>query len=231
MFAHVVGYEANGKSGLEALANSSLMSTHHEYIDRFKNDLLDLKNPGDSVVTTLNATLQEAAYNALGGYNGAVVVMDPQTGAVLASVSKPDFDPNTVEENWDTLVNDTTSSILLNRASQGAYPPGSIFKVVMSLAYLRKHGTLDDFSYNCTGSITEDGHTIPCFDGEVHGEVDFTTAFAESCNTSFVQMGLDLGASSIQKTAEDLLFNTDLPISLDYRKSTIDLKNLKVFLS
>ena len=88
MFAHVVGYEANGKSGLEALANSSLMSTHHEYIDRFKNDLLDLKNPGDSVVTTLNATLQEAAYNALGGYNGAVVVMDPQTGAVLASVSK-----------------------------------------------------------------------------------------------------------------------------------------------
>lgn len=224
MFAHVVGYEANGKSGLEALANSSLMSTHHEYIDRFKNDLLDLKNPGDSVVTTLNATLQEAAYNALGGYNGAVVVMDPQTGAVLASVSKPDFDPNTVEENWDTLVNDTTSSILLNRASQGAYPPGSIFKVIMSLAYLREHGTLDDFSYNCTGSITEDGHTIPCFDGEVHGEVDFTTAFAESCNTSFVQMGLDLGASSIQKTAEDLLFNTDLPISLDYRKSTIDLK-------
>ena len=80
------------------------------------------------------------------------------------------------------------------------------------------------FSYDCTGSITEDGHTIPCFDGEVHGEVDFTTAFAESCNTSFVRIGLDLGASAIQKTAEDLLFNKELPISLDYRKSTIDLK-------
>ena len=124
----------------------------------------------------------------------------------------------------DSLVNDNTSSILLNRATQGAYPPGSIFKVVMSLAYLREHGTLDDFSYDCTGSITEDGHTIPCFDGEVHGEVDFTTAFAESCNTSFVRIGLDLGASAIQKTAEDLLFNKELPISLDYRKSTIDLK-------
>ena len=194
MFAHVVGYEANGRNGLESLANSSLMSTHHEYVDRLKNEILELKNPGDNVVTTLNTRLQEVAYNALGGYNGAVVVMDPKTGAVLASVSKPDFDPNTVEANWDSLVNDSTNSSLLNRATQGAYPPGSIFKIVTALTYLREHGTLDDFSYNCTGSITQEGHTIPCIYGEVHGQVDFTTAFAESCNTAFVQMGLDLGA-------------------------------------
>ncbi len=224
IFAHVVGYEANGRNGLESLANSSLMSTHHEYVDRLKNEILELKNPGDNVVTTLNTRLQEVAYNALGGYNGAVVVMDPKTGAVLASVSKPDFDPNTVEANWDSLVNDSTNSSLLNRATQGAYPPGSIFKIVTALTYLREHGTLDDFSYNCTGSITQEGHTIPCIYGEVHGQVDFTTAFAESCNTAFVQMGLDLGADAIQETAEDLLFNQELPISLDYRKSTIDLK-------
>lgn len=224
MFAHVVGYEANGRNGLESLANSSLMSTHHEYVDRLKNEILELKNPGDNVVTTLNTRLQEVAYNALGGYNGAVVVMDPKTGAVLASVSKPDFDPNTVEANWDSLVNDSTNSSLLNRATQGAYPPGSIFKIVTALTYLREHGTLDDFSYNCTGSITQEGHTIPCIYGEVHGQVDFTTAFAESCNTAFVQMGLDLGADAIRETAEDLLFNQELPISLDYRKSTIDLK-------
>lgn len=224
MFAHVVGYEANGRNGLESLANSSLMSTHHEYVDRLKNEILELKNPGDNVVTTLNTRLQEVAYNALGGYNGAVVVMDPKTGAVLASVSKPDFDPNTVEANWDSLVNDSTNSSLLNRATQGAYPPGSIFKIVTALTYLREHGTLDDFSYNCTGSITQEGHTIPCIYGEVHGQVDFTAAFAESCNTAFVQMGLDLGADAIQETAEDLLFNQELPISLDYRKSTIDLR-------
>ena len=192
MFAHVVGYVSNGKNGLEALANSSLMSTHHEYVDRIKNEIMDLKNPGDNVVTTLDARLQEVAYNALVGYNGAVVVMDPQTGAVLASVSKPDFDPNTIEADWDTLANDSTNSSLLNRATQGAYPPGSIFKVVMSLAYLREHGTLDDFSYDCTGSITQEGHTIPCFDGEVHGQVDFTTAFAQSCNTAFVHSAIAL---------------------------------------
>ena len=105
------------------------------------------------MVLTLNHTLQQVAYNALGSYRGAVVVMDPQTGAVLAEVSKPDFNPNTVDSDWDTLVNDAANSSLLNRATQGAYPPGSIFKVVDTLAYLRTHGTIDGFQYTCNGKI------------------------------------------------------------------------------
>ena len=188
-----------------------------------KNEILENKNPGDSVVTTLNTKLQETAYNALGSYNGAVVVLDPKTGAVLASVSKPDFNPNTVEEDWDALVNDSANSSLLNRATQGAYPPGSIFKVVDALAYLREHGTIDGFSYNCKGSITVDDHKIPCFGGEVHGSEDFTKAFAKSCNTAFTQIGLDLGAKNLQETAESLLFNSKLPIPLEYNKSKFDL--------
>lgn len=223
VFAHAVGYDCKGKAGLESTANFSLMTSHSNYVDQIKNQILDDKNPGDTVVTTLNAKLQQVAYNALGDHRGAVVVMDPDTGAVLVSVSKPDFDPNTVEADWDALADDSGSS-LLDRATQGAYPPGSIFKVVMSLAYYREHGTIDDFHYTCTGSITEDDHTIPCFDYEVHGEEDFTTAFAESCNTAFVQIGLDLGAGPIQETAESLLFNKELPIELSYRKSSIDLQ-------
>ena len=222
-FAHVVGYDCNGKNGIEALANFSLMSSHNNYIEQVKNEILENKNPGDSVVTTLNTKLQEAAYNALGSYNGAVVVLDPKTGAVLASVSKPDFNPNTVEEDWDALVNDSANSSLLNRATQGAYPPGSIFKVVDALAYLREHGTIDGFSYNCKGSITVDDHKIPCFGGEVHGSEDFTKAFAKSCNTAFTQIGLDLGAKNLQETAESLLFNSKLPIPLEYNKRKFDL--------
>lgn len=149
--------------------------------------------------------------------------MDPKTGAVLASVSKPDFNPNTLSADWAYLVSDSSNSSLLNRATQGAYPPGSVFKVVDALAYLRKNGTIDNFFYDCTGSITVDGHTIPCFGGEVHGNEDFTTAFAESCNTAFTQIGLDLGGSSLQKTAEDLLFNKKLPIPIDYTKSKFEL--------
>lgn len=222
-FAHVVGYDCNGKNGIEALANFSLMSSHNNYIEQVKNEILENKNPGDSVVTTLNTKLQETAYNALGSYNGAVVVLDPKTGAVLASVSKPDFNPNTVEEDWDALVNDSANSSLLNRATQGAYPPGSIFKVVDALAYLREHGTIDGFSYNCKGSITVDDHKIPCFGGEVHGSEDFTKAFAKSCNTAFTQIGLNLGAKNLQETAESLLFNSKLPIPLEYNKSKFDL--------
>lgn len=223
MYAHVVGYDAKGKSGIESVANFSLMTSHNDYVDQVKNEILEKKNPGDNVVLTLNHTLQQVAYNALGSYRGAVVVMDPQTGAVLAEVSKPDFNPNTVDSDWDTLVNDAANSSLLNRATQGAYPPGSIFKVVDTLAYLRTHGTIDGFQYTCNGKITVDGHTIPCFAGEVHGTEDFTTAFAESCNTAFTQMGLDLGKDALTSAAESLLFNSKLPISLDYNKSKFDL--------
>lgn len=223
VFSHVVGYESNGKNGIEALENYSLMTSHNDYIDQVKNEIMEYKNPGDNVITTLNAELQQVAYNALGDYRGAVVVMDPQTGAVLASVSKPDFNPNTLEADWEYLVSDASNSSLLNRATQGAYPPGSVFKIVDTIAYLREHGSIDGFSYNCQGSITVDEHTIPCFGGEVHGEEDFTTAFAESCNTAFTQIGLDLGASRMEKTAEELLFNKKLPIPLDYSKSKFDL--------
>ena len=223
MYAHVVGYDAKGKSGLESLTNFSLMTSHNNYVDQVKNEIMENKNPGDNVVLTLNHTLQQVAYNALGSYQGAVVVMNPQTGAVLASVSKPDFNPNTVDSDWEILVNDSANSSLLNRATQGAYPPGSIFKVVDALAYLREHGTIDGFQYTCNGKITVDGHTIPCFGGEVHGTEDFTTAFAESCNTAFTQMGLDLGKTALTSAAESLLFNTKLPVALEYNKSKFDL--------
>nr|WP_296006925.1 penicillin-binding transpeptidase domain-containing protein [uncultured Blautia sp.] len=223
MYAHVVGYDTKGKSGMESLANFSLMTSHNDYIDQVKNEIMEYKNPGDNVVLTLNHTLQQVAYNALGSYQGAVVVLNPKTGAVLASVSKPDFNPNTVDSDWDILVSDSANSSLLNRATQGAYPPGSIFKVVDALAYLREHGTIDGFQYTCNGKITVDGHTIPCFGGEVHGTEDFTTAFAESCNTAFTQMGLDLGKDALTSAAESLLFNSKLPIALDYNKSKFDL--------
>ena len=87
----------------------------------------ETKNQGDNVVTTLNTSLQQTAYDALGDNQGAVVVMDPKSGAVLAMVSKPDFNPNTVSQDWDYLTSDSSNSSLLNRATQGAYPPGSVF--------------------------------------------------------------------------------------------------------
>ena len=223
LFAHIVGYDSNGKNGLESLANFELMTSHDGYVKQVKNEMQETKNQGDNVVTTLNTSLQQTAYDALGDNQGAVVVMDPKSGAVLAMVSKPDFNPNTVSQDWDYLTSDSSNSSLLNRATQGAYPPGSVFKIVTTLAYLRsENGNLDNFTYTCDGSITVDDHTISCYDGEEHGTEDFETAFAKSCNSAFAEIGTMLGGNSLKKTAEDLLFNKSLPLS-SYKKSTFTL--------
>lgn len=222
VFAHVVGYDSNGKSGLESEANFQLLSSHEFFLNQIRNEFMGTKNTGDTVVSTLNADLQTTAYNSLGGRRGAVVALEPSTGKILALVSKPDFDPNTISENWDTLVNDETNSSLLNRATMGQYPPGSTFKVVTALDYFRTRGSFNGFSFDCQGSITKENHTIQCYNGEVHGTEDFYTAFANSCNCAFAEIGTELGGVSLLKTSEDLLFNKKLPLT-SYRKSSFTL--------
>ncbi|MDO5135086.1 MAG: penicillin-binding transpeptidase domain-containing protein [Eubacteriales bacterium] len=222
IFAHVIGYDSNGKSGLESEANFSLLSSHSFFLDQMKNQFLGRKNMGDTVVSTLSASLQNTAYSALGNRRGAVIVLEPSTGRILAEVSKPDFDPNTISQNWDYLIQDENDSSLLNRATNGAYPPGSTFKIVTALDYFRTKGTLEGFSYVCEGSVTADDFTIHCYKGAVHGQEDLYGAFASSCNCAFAQIGLFLGSDSLRDTAEELLFNKALPLDT-YRKSSFTL--------
>ena len=223
MFAHVVGYSVQGKSGLESVENFELLTSNAFFLEKIKNEFQDKKNMGDSVVTTLNLELQEAAYDALGNYKGAVVVMEPSTGKILAMVSKPDFDPNTVAENWDFL-NTDQDSVLLNRATQGQYAPGSTFKVVTALEYMRENPDYENYGYNCTGAIEKDGVTIRCYNGHVHGQVGFQDSLAYSCNTSFSNIGLSLDIKNFRETSKELLFNSKLPSVLPYSKSSFSLE-------
>ena len=228
MFAHVIGYDSNGKSGLESEANFLLLSSHNFFVEQLKNQFRGNKNTGDTVRTSLDTTLQAAAYNALGDRRGAIIAIEPKTGRIICEVSKPDFDPNDIVYNYDYIIGDENDSSLLNRTTDGAYPPGSTFKVVDVLNYYRQKGTLDGYHYICEGSITQDGHTLQCYDGTVHGEEDMYSAFAQSCNCAFAQIGVMLGAPSMISTAEDLLFNKKLPFS-SYRSSTFPLsKNASV---
>ena len=223
MFAHVVGYSVQGKSGLESVENFELLTSNAFFLEKIKNEFQDKKNMGDSVVTTLNLELQEAAYDALGNYTGAVVVMEPSTGKILAMVSKPDFDSNTVAENWDFL-NTDQDSVLLNRATQGQYAPGSTFKVVTALEYMRENPDYENYGYNCTGAIEKDGVTIRCYNGHVHGQVGFQDSLAYSCNTSFSNIGLSLDIKNFRETSKELLFNSKLPSVLPYSKSSFSLE-------
>lgn len=224
IFAHVVGYATKGRTGIEATENMNMLNSHASITNKIQNELNEEKNYGDNVITTLDTTLQQTAYTALGVYQGAVIVTEPSTGKILAMVSKPDFDPNQISEIWDDLVNDSESSVLLNRATQGLYPPGSTFKIITALEYYREHdGDVSGYSFSCNGSFSYEGHKIRCYHGQSHGLVDFTKSFAKSCNSSFANIGVQLSIPDLQKTCRQLLLNTDLKTELVYKKSSFTL--------
>lgn len=224
LFAHTVGYSGKGKTGLEAKYNYYLITSNISDAAKVENELAGKKNPGNALYTTLDLKLQEAADRAMGIYKGAIVALDPKTGKVLAMVSKPDFDANTIAENWDAYLADEEKSVLLNRASQGLYQPGSTFKIVTALEYLKQNDDrYEGYHFNCTGSSRFGDETIHCFHGMKHGAVDFQSSFAKSCNTSFAGIGMSLDRTRFGATASKLLFHHDIPFELPSSVSSIDL--------
>lgn len=152
LFAHVVGYSTHGKTGIENQANYYLINSDLPLSEKVANDMAGRKNPGNNVYTTLDERLQEIAADCLSGYEGAVVITEPSTGKVLAMVSSPDFNPNEIADIWDDLLTDENNSALLNRVTQGKYPPGSIFDLFIALEYVREnpgqYGDTTDFSFD-----------------------------------------------------------------------------------
>lgn len=222
IYAHVVGFDSMGKSGLESTENFDLLTSNAFFLEKLAKEFQEKKNIGDNVVTTLNTDLQTAAYKALGSYKGAVMVMEASTGKVLAMVSKPSFNPNHIADDWEWLTTDANST-LLNRATQGAYAPGSIFKIVTTLEYMRENPDYSDYFYVCESKITEGETTIHCAGNRAHGEETLADSLANSCNASYSNIGLGLDLTSYRKTAEELLFNAKLPTLLPYTKSKFQL--------
>jgi peptidoglycan glycosyltransferase len=225
MFAHVVGYSNNGKGGIESSYNFQMLRSHSFFLTQLINDLKDEKSNGDTVVTTLDYDVQEAAYDALGSNDGAVIVLEVETGKVLAMVSKPDFDPNTLADNWDSIVEDTSSSVLLNRAISGQYPPGSTFKIFTTLEYIHENADYDNYSYECTGVLGIDDNEIHCYHNSVHGVQNLKESFANSCNTSYANIGLGLNINQFQNLCESMLFNQTLPGNIGGKTSSFSLSS------
>lgn len=225
MFAHTVGYSAQGGMGLEKQMQEYLMSADISLSERLSNDLKESKDQGNSVYTSLDPAVQLIAYNSLGQYKGAVIVTEAKTGRILAMVSKPCFDPNSIEAEWDEISKDEINSPLMNRASQGLYPPGSTFKIISTLEYLREHPTdWSKYYYNCSGKITKGDTTIRCFHGTVHGGLDLKGSFAKSCNSSFANIGLGLDRTKFAQTLESLMFNQAPPVDFEANPSHISMR-------
>lgn len=225
VFCHVVGRTDNSMTGIEMNQCYPMLTSHSNPLVQLSNTLKGQKSRGDDVVTTLDARLQKTAYRALGSFRGAAVAMEPATGKILAMVSKPSYDPNKVLQQWDSLVEDSKEeSKLINRATQGLYPPGSTFKIVTALEYLQENqGDAGGFNYKCKGAATFGGNKIKCYGGEKHGREDLKRAFAKSCNGAFALIGTGLDLNRFHKFCNKLGFNKTQKFNFETNKSVFSL--------
>jgi len=218
-YAHVVGYKpVNGEAtGIEWSEDEFLAGTADTlFVDRLRDLFTDDRTPGGNVLTTLSAPAQQTAYeelrdNHVGARRGAVVALDPRTGAIQALVSLPSFDPNPLashdpEEAQAAYreLDDHPDEPLRNRALGERYPPGSVFKIITAAAALERG--LTPQSRIPAGPIyrhPETTHEIENAAPSVcpEREVTLIDALTESCNTGFAQLAVELGAEAIGETA------------------------------
>ncbi|SEP89921.1 peptidoglycan glycosyltransferase [Lachnospiraceae bacterium NE2001] len=226
LFAHTVGYDSYGRSGIELSENFDLMRSHVNIVSKVGNDLGSDKNPGDTVVTSLDYNLQQTAADALGGAKGAVIVLEASTGRILVMYSNPTFDPNDIDNVWADVHSEegSTSTVLLNRATQGLYAPGSTFKIITLMEYMKEHPDYENYRHTCYGSDIFNSVSIRCSNSTAHGELDLSGTLAHSCNTSVANIGCnELDIDSLRSTAEKLLYNSELPYDGEYSRSQFKL--------
>lgn len=163
--------------------------------------------PGHDLTLTLDLGLQQAAEEALAGLAGAVVVLDPRDGGVLAAASAPSFDPNSFshglsQEEWDAVNRDVRHP-LQNRILQAQYPPGSVFKIVTAVAGLESGAIRPGTTHLCRGGLKFGNREFRCWKRTGHGEVGLHRAIAESCDVFFYQVGVKVGIDEIARRARE----------------------------
>jgi peptidoglycan glycosyltransferase len=219
--AHILGYlsERYGRSGLESAYNNYLLGL--EGPDKARNFYYYLlgqdRQKGGDIVLTIDSALQKEAEELLGNRRGAVVMLDCRTGAVRVLASSPRYDPNNLESNWARLT-EAQDAPLLNRATQGAYPPGSTFKLLTAAGVLATRPGAAAGEFQCPGYYVVDGYRLT--DNNEHGQVDLEKALAVSCNTAFAQLGLDLGWESFARTMKTFGMDQNSLADLETRPST-----------
>lgn len=226
-YGNLIGYshKAYGKSGIEDSYNRQLLNVKNENPLKELSDLLkegDLKY-GNDVVLTIDNRLQTKAYELLGDRRGSIVVMDNLTGEVYAMASTPSFDPNNLEEQWTTLV-ENTESPLINRSTSGLYPPGSIFKIITSVGIIED---LDPEEVLTTGSKLEiNGYTLRNYDSTDLGSQNLKEAFTDSSNTYFGTQGMALGKDRLVELGEEFLLNKKINFDIPVSKSKMNTENM-----
>src|SRR5438067_6082120 len=219
--------ETEGREGLEQTFNDMLTGKHGEYKLTFDKDgrktsvkLITPPEPGYNVVTTLDLHLQELAEKALEAKakRGAMVIIDPNNGDILALASWPTYDPNlfvpSISAEQLKALQDDPDIPLLPRAYRSSYPPGSTFKIAVGIAALESHAVYPEDQYECVPAIQIGNVTFHNRKKSNRGALNFVQALTESCDTWFYQVGIKTGSAPIIDWALKLGFGAKCRIPL-----------------
>lgn len=224
LYCHVIGYNSQtyGKSQLESKYNNLLIGKD-ELSSVFSMNVA--QKAGFNLDLTIDHRLQELASNDLGNHNGAVVAMNPQTGEILAMVSKPDFDPNndSLVHSWNSFTDDKDAP-LLPRVTNGLYAPGSTFKIVTAAASIENG--LQNMTFHDTGEVDIDGKKIENYKRKIMGDLDIKNAFALSSNYAFATLGVSMGGNALRDEANKFGFDKAIDFDLPTTKCNFPEKNL-----
>jgi peptidoglycan glycosyltransferase len=216
LFGHPIGYSfmEYGQTEFESSHNAELTGEESEF-GTILDELTGQKQEGEQVVTNLDVHAQEVALGDLeaAGF-GAVVAIEPSTGAVKVMASNAPYDPNRVPNEINKLFKEKASTPLLNRATQGRYPPGSTFKVVTAAAGLESGVITPETTINAPGSIIDEGHELANDYNQDWGSISLDTALTNSVNTWFGQLGQKLGQDKLFTTMEKFGFGSIPPLDL-----------------
>src|SRR5205814_665781 len=229
LFGNPVGYSfiQVGQAGIERSENGVLTGQKNEF-SSILDQLQGTTAAGDNVTLTIDASAQRVATEALNsaiastpgasGFGGAVVAMDPSTGAIKAMVSAPQYDPNAVKDTstFRRLSHEQPGPIF-NRATQSGYPPGSTMKVVTATAALHSGRFTPASVLSGRSPQIIGGAPLSNAGGEQFGNIDMTTALTNSVNTYFAQVGEQLGTKTMFEYMDRFGFNADP--QLDYPDS------------
>lgn len=214
LYSYIVGYNSQkyGRTGIEAAFNGNLLGLQGTSEANNALRRLEGKPPqGDDVTLTLRHDLQSLGYRLLGNRRGAIVLMSPQDGSIQAMVSTPSYDANKVEELWDQLTK-SKDGLFLNRATQGLYPPGSSLKVMTAAGALQKLPNIAEKQFTCPGYLQIGNYRLG--DMGVHGKLALTEALIKSCNTTFGQLGIDLGSKNMLELFKQFGFDRKWPLPI-----------------
>ncbi|PKN06894.1 MAG: penicillin-binding protein 2 [Deltaproteobacteria bacterium HGW-Deltaproteobacteria-8] len=247
LLSHVLGYvaEANeaemqadptlslgdfvGKQGLENRLDNRLRGTKGRRLievdvtgRRLSEELQREPKAGEEVFLSIDLGLQQLGHKVLDGKAGSVVVMDPDTGEIHALVSEPSYDSNIFttglsSAQWAEL-RDNPMHPLQNRATQGVYPPGSVFKLLMAADALHEKAIDPSETVYCTGELALGNHVFRCWKRGGHGTVNLQRALVESCDTYFYKLGMKLGVDRISTYAKLAGFGSVTGIDLPHEK-------------